>query len=95
MRVAVNDVELEVDVRGDGPPVLLVHGWPDDHHLWDAQADALVAAGYRTIAPDLRGFGASSSCHMSYSERSASGAKAAQVGRRACTPPGRLRRWRS
>jgi pimeloyl-ACP methyl ester carboxylesterase len=60
MRVATNGVELEVEVQGDGEPVLLLHGWPDDHHLWDAQVDALVAAGYRTIAPDLRGFGQSS-----------------------------------
>jgi pimeloyl-ACP methyl ester carboxylesterase len=60
VRVVAGDVELEVAVRGDGPAVLLLHGWPDDHHLWDAQVDALVAAGYRTIALDLRGFGASS-----------------------------------
>ena len=39
--------------------MLLVHGWPDTHALWDHQVAALSAAGYRTIAPDLRGFGAS------------------------------------
>ena len=60
MRIETNGVHLEVDVHGDGPAVLLVHGWPDDHHLWDGQIAALTAAGYRTIAPDLRGFGASS-----------------------------------
>jgi pimeloyl-ACP methyl ester carboxylesterase len=60
MRIAVDDVELEVETRGDGPPVLLLHGWPDDHHLWTAQVDALVVAGYRTITLDLRGFGESS-----------------------------------
>lgn len=59
MRIATNGIELEVDVRGDGPPVLLLHGWPDTHRLWDAQVAALVDAGYRTIAPDLRGFGES------------------------------------
>jgi len=54
-------VELEVHVDGpeDGQPVLLMHGWPDDHQLWRHQVAALSAAGYRTIAPDLRGFGAS------------------------------------
>jgi pimeloyl-ACP methyl ester carboxylesterase len=63
MRIATNGVDLEVAVRGEmggGTPVLLLHGWPDDHHLWDAQVDALHGADYCTIAPDLRGFGASS-----------------------------------
>jgi pimeloyl-ACP methyl ester carboxylesterase len=59
MRVETNGIDLEVEVRGDGPPVLLLHGWPDDHHLWDAQVAALNGAGFRTIAPDLRGFGES------------------------------------
>lgn len=41
----------------DGVPVLLLHGWPDDASTWDAIAPALHAAGFRTIAPWLRGFG--------------------------------------
>jgi pimeloyl-ACP methyl ester carboxylesterase len=41
-----------------GPPVLLVHGWPDDPHTWDQVAPVLNRAGYRTFAPWLRGFGA-------------------------------------
>jgi pimeloyl-ACP methyl ester carboxylesterase len=54
-------VGIEVSVEGpdDGRPVLLMHGWPDTHRLWRHQVAALSAAGYRTIAPDLRGFGAS------------------------------------
>src|SRR3954452_560408 len=54
-------VELEVFLDGpeDGAPVLLLHGWPDTHNLWRNQVAALSAAGFRTIAPDLRGFGAS------------------------------------
>jgi len=36
-----------------------MHGWPDDHTLWRHQVAALSEAGFRTIAPDLRGFGAS------------------------------------
>ncbi len=59
MRIEVDGIGLEVDVRGDGPPVLLLHGWPDSHDLWRHQIDALTSAGLRTIAPDLRGFGAS------------------------------------
>jgi len=54
-------VELEVFVDGpeDGTPVLFMHGWPDTHDLWRHQVAALAQDGYRTIAPDLRGFGAS------------------------------------
>lgn len=40
-----------------GVPVLLLHGWPDDATTWDAIAPALHDAGFRTIAPWLRGFG--------------------------------------
>lgn len=45
-----------VDV-GSGPPVLLLHGFPDSRFLWRHQIPALSEAGYRVIAPDLRGFG--------------------------------------
>jgi pimeloyl-ACP methyl ester carboxylesterase len=59
MRLDVNGTGIEVEDRGDGTPVLLIHGWPDTHAMWNRQTEALNAAGYRTIAPDLRGFGAS------------------------------------
>jgi len=59
MRIETDGVGLDVTVQGEGPPVLLLHGWPDTHELWDSQAAALVAAGYQVIAPDLRGCGAS------------------------------------
>src|SRR3954451_11420801 len=52
-------LEVFVDGPDDGRPVLFMHGWPDDHDLWRHQVAALTAAGFRTIAPDLRGFGAS------------------------------------
>lgn len=51
--------KIEVDDRGRGLPVLFVHGFPLDHSMWQAQIDEL-SQNYRTIAPDLRGFGASS-----------------------------------
>lgn len=62
MRIGVNDIELEVQVAepaGDpgAPAVLLLHGWPDSHRLWRHQVPALTAAGFRAVAPDLRGFG--------------------------------------
>lgn len=59
MRVELSEVTLDVEVSGDGPAVLLVHGFPDSHHLWRHQVAALTAAGYRCVAPTLRGFGAS------------------------------------
>ena len=40
-----------------GPPVILLHGWPDDIRTWDAIVPRLVEAGFRTIAPFVRGFG--------------------------------------
>lgn len=58
-RVAANGIKLAVRDEGSGPPVLLIHGFPDDHTVWDAQVPALVAAGYRVIAPDTRGYGES------------------------------------
>lgn len=45
--------------RGHGPTVLLLHGFPDDLHLWSAVAPRLEAAGYHVIALDQRGCGAS------------------------------------
>ena len=59
MKVETGGLAFEVDDRGDGPAVVLLHGWPDSHRLWRDQLPALHAAGYRTIAPDLRGFGES------------------------------------
>jgi pimeloyl-ACP methyl ester carboxylesterase len=42
---------------GDGPRVLLAHGWPESWYSWRRQLPVLAAAGYRAIAPDLRGYG--------------------------------------
>ncbi|TQM11484.1 alpha/beta fold hydrolase [Pseudonocardia kunmingensis] len=47
------------DTGGNGPTVLLLHGFPDSAALWRNQIPKLVAARYRVIAPDLRGFGSS------------------------------------
>lgn len=52
--------------RGEGQPVLLVHGWPLSHRMWEAQIDALVDAGYRVIAYDRRGFGESGKPNSGY-----------------------------
>ncbi|MEQ3550187.1 alpha/beta hydrolase [Pseudonocardia nematodicida] len=58
--VEVNGIEIAYVDKGEGDPVLLLHGFPDSHYLWRNQIDPLVEAGFRVIAPDLRGFGGSS-----------------------------------
>jgi pimeloyl-ACP methyl ester carboxylesterase len=60
MDIELNDITLHVRDTGSGVPVVLLHGWPDTGDLWQHQVPALSAAGYRVIAPDLRGFGRSS-----------------------------------
>ena len=51
------DIAFESGGPADGSPVLLLHGWPDDATAWRGVAPALEAAGYRWVAPWLRGFG--------------------------------------
>jgi pimeloyl-ACP methyl ester carboxylesterase len=50
--------ELQFSARamGTGPLVLMLHGFPDDCHSFDAQLEAVAAAGYRVVAPMLRGY---------------------------------------
>src|SRR5262245_48779864 len=55
--ITVGGLSFPVADYGSGPPVLLLHGFPDDRHLWRFQVPALASAGFRVIAPDLRGFG--------------------------------------
>ncbi len=57
---SVNGIELAVIAEGSGPLVVLAHGFPDIALTWRLQVPALVAAGYRVVAPDMRGYGASS-----------------------------------
>jgi len=56
----VNGVDLAVLAEGQGPLVVLAHGFPDLALTWRLQVPALVAAGYRVVVPDMRGYGASS-----------------------------------
>jgi pimeloyl-ACP methyl ester carboxylesterase len=58
-RIAGDGVTLAVQDEGSGPAVLLLHGFPDSSHVWRHQVAALVEAGMRVVAPDLRGFGES------------------------------------
>ena len=58
-RIEVGGIELAVVDRGEGIPLVFVHGFPVDHSMWQGQIDGL-AGECRVIAPDLRGFGRSS-----------------------------------
>jgi pimeloyl-ACP methyl ester carboxylesterase len=57
--VAANGARFHVAELGDGPLVLLLHGFPEFWWAWRHQMVALAAAGYRAVAMDLRGYGAS------------------------------------
>lgn len=61
-RIATNGIELDaIDAGTAGDPVvMLVHGFPESSHSWRHQIEPLVAAGYRVLVPDQRGYAASS-----------------------------------
>lgn len=52
-----NGIRMRVAEMGDGPVVLLAHGWPESWYSWRHQLTALARAGYRAVAPDMRGYG--------------------------------------
>lgn len=54
-----NDIKISYADYGTGKPVVLIHGWPLSHRMWEKQIIALTEAGYRVIAYDRRGFGES------------------------------------
>ena len=64
-RVTVNGVSLAIEVEGEGPAVLFVHGYPLDRKIWEHQLAHLQ--GFRRIAPDLRGMGRSDAPDLGYS----------------------------
>src|SRR5499426_3181976 len=55
--VKANGISLNVAELGEGPLVLLCHGFPESWYSWRHQLDALAAAGFRAVAPDMRGYG--------------------------------------
>jgi pimeloyl-ACP methyl ester carboxylesterase len=57
--IKTNGINLHIAEAGDGPVVLLLHGWPESWYSWRHQLPALAAAGYHAIAPDVRGYGQS------------------------------------
>jgi pimeloyl-ACP methyl ester carboxylesterase len=57
--VATNGISLNIAESGEGPLVLLLHGFPESWYSWRHQFAPLAAAGYHVVAPDMRGYGKS------------------------------------
>jgi pimeloyl-ACP methyl ester carboxylesterase len=55
--VQVNGIRIHLAEKGDGPLIILCHGFPEFWYSWRFQFDALCQAGYHVVAPDLRGYG--------------------------------------
>src|SRR5450432_3538659 len=55
--IQVTAASITLDDAGEGPPVLLLHGFPSTRKLWSGVAPALVEAGFRVLVPDLVGYG--------------------------------------
>lgn len=58
-RIETKGVGLHVVVEGEGPLLILLHGFPQSWYLWRNQIDPLIAAGFQVAIPDQRGYGAS------------------------------------
>jgi pimeloyl-ACP methyl ester carboxylesterase len=55
--VTTNGIRMHIAEQGDGPLVLLLHGFPESWYSWRHQFQPLVEAGFRVVAPDQRGYG--------------------------------------
>ncbi|WP_238889993.1 alpha/beta fold hydrolase [Achromobacter insuavis] len=55
--IETNGIRLHIAEQGEGPLVILCHGFPETSHAWRHQLDALGQAGFHAVAPDLRGYG--------------------------------------
>ncbi len=62
-RVATNGIELNIAEQGEGPLVLMLHGFPESWYSWRHQFAPLAAAGFHAVAPDMRGYGKSDRPH--------------------------------
>ena len=58
-RVETNGISLNIAEQGEGPLVLMLHGFPESWYSWRHQFSALAEAGYHAVAPDMRGYGES------------------------------------
>jgi pimeloyl-ACP methyl ester carboxylesterase len=58
--ISANGIDIFLLEQGQGPLVVLCHGWPELSYSWRHQIPALAAAGFHAVAPDMRGFGRTS-----------------------------------
>lgn len=58
--ITANGIDMFIREQGQGPLVVLCHGWPELSYSWRHQIGAIADAGYRVVAPDMRGFGQTS-----------------------------------
>ncbi len=58
-RVATNGIELNIAEQGEGPLVLMLHGFPESWYSWRHQFEPIANAGFHAVAPDMRGYGKS------------------------------------
>ncbi|MEX0339830.1 MAG: alpha/beta fold hydrolase [Arenibacterium sp.] len=58
-QIPSNGITLNAAVEGDGPLVIMVHGWPELWYSWRHQIRPIAQAGYRVVAIDVRGYGGS------------------------------------
>ena len=56
-KIKTNGIELNIAEQGSGPLILLIHGFPESWYSWRHQFAPLSAAGYKVVAPDMRGYG--------------------------------------
>ena len=57
--IETNGITVRAAVAGEGPLVILVHGWPELWYSWRHQIKPIADAGFRVVAPDIRGYGGS------------------------------------
>ena len=55
--IETNGIRMHIAEQGEGPLVLLCHGFPESWYSWRNQLRALADAGFRAVAPDMRGYG--------------------------------------
>lgn len=58
-RIGTNGIELNIAEAGEGPLVLMLHGFPESWYSWRHQFEPIAKAGYKAVAPDMRGYGKS------------------------------------
>src|SRR6201999_3065618 len=55
--IETNGIRTHIAEKGSGPLVLMCHGFPESWYSWRHQIEALAAAGFHAVAPDMRGYG--------------------------------------